>query len=95
MYLRGKSVRSWCDGSSDRSFVVDPLIYFSFQPVLHDSCNKGRGMAYPVYGIMHIKEPLLLIGMSSLCGGSPFPLSLSGVTSAIALYTCLVTLAAV
>ena len=24
MSLRGKSVRSWCDGSSDRSFMVDP-----------------------------------------------------------------------
>ena len=23
---------------------VDPLSYFSFQPVLHDWCNKGRGM---------------------------------------------------
>ena len=27
--------------------------------------------------IMHIKEPLLLIGKSSPCGGSGFPLSLS------------------
>ena len=26
----------------------------------------------------HIKEPLLLIGKSSQCGGSEFPLSLSG-----------------
>ena len=27
----GKSVRSWCDGSLDRSFHgVDPLSYFSF-----------------------------------------------------------------
>ena len=34
---------------------VDPLSFFSFQPVLHDWCNK-------VCGIMHIKEPLLLIG---------------------------------
>ena len=25
MYLRGKSVRSWCDGSSDRSLMVDSL----------------------------------------------------------------------
>ena len=58
---------------------VDPLSYFSFQPVLHDWCNKGRGMYYPVCGMMHIKEPLLLIGKSSLCGGSRFPLSyLSG-----------------
>ena len=22
--------------------------YFSFQPVLYDWCNKGRGMCYPV-----------------------------------------------
>ena len=36
---------------------VDPLSYFSFQPVLHDWCNKGRGMCYPVCGVVHIKEP--------------------------------------
>ena len=28
-------------------------------------------------GMMHIKEPFLLIGKSSLCGGSGFPFSLS------------------
>ena len=75
--FRGKSVRSWCDGSSNRSFIMDPLSYFSFQPVLHDWCNNGRGMCYPVCGMMHIKEPLLLIGKSSPCGGSGFSLSLS------------------
>ena len=36
-----------------------PISYFSFQPVLHDWCNKGRGMWYPVCGMIHIKEPLL------------------------------------
>ena len=36
-----------------------------------------RLVYYPVCGMMHIKEPLLLIGKSSLCGGSGFPLSLS------------------
>ena len=56
---------------------VDPLSYFSFQPVIHDWCNEGRGMCYPVCGMMHIKEPLLLIRKSNLCGGSGFPLSLS------------------
>ena len=56
---------------------VDPLSYFSFQPVLHDWCNKGRGMCYPVCRMVHIKEPLLLIDKSSLCGGSGFPFSLS------------------
>ena len=56
---------------------VDPLSYFSYQPVLQDWCNKGRGMCYPVCGMVHIKEPLLLIDKSSLCGGSGFPFSLS------------------
>ena len=56
---------------------VDPLSYFSFQLVLHDWCNKGRGMCYPVCGMVHIKEPLLLIDKSSLCGGSGFPFYLS------------------
>ena len=90
MQLRGKSVRSWCDGSSDRSFMVDPLSYFSFQPVLHDWCNKGCGMYYPVCGMMHIKEPLLLIRKSSLYGGSGFPFSLSEWSSTIYLtpYNC-------
>ena len=56
---------------------VDPLSYFSFQPVLHDWCNKGRGMCYPVCGMVHIKEPLLLIDKSILSGYSGFPFSLS------------------
>ena len=43
---------------------------------LHNWCNKGPGMCYPFCGIVHIKEPLLLIGKSSPCGGSGFPLSL-------------------
>ena len=34
-------------------------------------------LCYPVCGIVHIKEPLLLIDKSSLCGGSGFPFSLS------------------
>ena len=55
--------------------MVDTLSYFSFQPVLHDWCKNG--MCYPVRGMMHIKEPLLLIGKSSPFGGSGFPLSLS------------------
>ena len=62
---------------------VDPLSYFPFQAVFHDWFNKGRGMYYPVCGMMHIKEPLLLIGKSSLCGGSGFPLSLSEWSSTI------------
>ena len=53
---------------------VDPLSYFSFQPVFHDYCSS---MYYPVCGMVHIKEPLLLIGKSSPCGGSGFSPSLS------------------
>ena len=55
----------------------DPLSYFPFQLVLHNWCNKGRGMCNPVCRMVHIKAPLLLIGKSSPCGGSGFPLSLS------------------
>ena len=68
-------IRFGCHGSLHH--CKHPLSYFSFQPVLHDWCNKGCGMCYPVYGMVHIKEPLLLIGKSSLCGGSRFPFSLS------------------
>ena len=67
---------------------VDPLSHFSFQPVLHDWCNKGRGLCYPVCGMVHIKEPLLLIDKSSLCGGSGFPFSLSEWSLTICLTPC-------
>ena len=60
-----------------RTISDHPLGYFSFQPMPHDWCTNGHGMCYPVFGKMHIKEPLLLIEKSSLCGGSWFPLSLS------------------
>ena len=57
------------------------LVYFNVNSrivyLLHDRCKKGRGMCYPVCGMMLIKEPLLLIGKSSPCGGSRFPLLLS------------------
>ena len=34
-------------------------------------------MCYPVNGMVHIKDPLLLIKKSSLCsGGSGFPLAI-------------------
>ena len=52
-------VRAFAHGAMGRR--IDPLNYFSFQPVLHDWCNKGRGMCYPACGMVHIKEPLLLI----------------------------------
>ena len=52
-------------------------VSMSFRPVLHDWCKKCRGMCYPVCGMVHIKDPLLLIKKSSPCGSSRFPLSLS------------------
>ena len=62
----------YVDGSSD------PLSYFAFQPVLHDWCNKDRGMCYPICEVVHLKDPLLPNGKSSKCsGGNGFPLSLS------------------
>ena len=39
--------------------------------------TKAVVYANPVCVMMRIKEPLLLIGKSSPCGGSGFPLSLS------------------
>ena len=42
--------------SSDRSlFELGP------PPVLHNRCNKGHGVSYPVCGMVHIKDPSLLI----------------------------------
>ena len=64
-------------GATNQSLIVEILSYFLFQPVLHDWYNKGHGMCYPVCGMVQIKEPLLLIGKSSQCGGSGFPLSIS------------------
>ena len=61
--------------SPSSSTSLSPI--FSFQPVHHDRYNKGCGMCYPVCGMVHIKEPLLLIGKSSPCGSSGIPLSLS------------------
>ena len=49
------------------------LGYFPFHPVVHNWFIKGRGMYCSVYGNVHIKDPLLLIEKSSLCGGSGFP----------------------
>ena len=37
--------------------MVDSLSYFSFQPLLHDWCNKGRGVYYSVCEMVYIKDP--------------------------------------
>ena len=50
--------------------MVYPFGYFSLQPVPHDWCNKECGVYSPVFGIVHIKNPLLLIRKSSPCSSS-------------------------
>ena len=55
----------------------EPTELFLVPASAPDWCNKGCGMCYAVCGMEHIKEPLLLIGKRSSCGGSRFPLSLS------------------
>ena len=58
-------VRAFAHGAMGRRIDPswgEPIELFLFQLVLHDWCNKGRGMCYPVCVMVHIKEPLLLIG---------------------------------
>ena len=50
------------------------LCYFPFQLVVHNLSIKGCGMCCIVFGKVHIKDSLLLIGKSSLCVDSGFPL---------------------
>ena len=57
-------------------WVVGSILHGS-DPLSYDWCNKGCGMCYPVCGMVHINELLLLIDKSSLFGGSGFPFSLS------------------
>ena len=49
-----------------------PIELLSIQPVLHDWCNKRHGMCYPICGMMHIKEPLLLIEKNSHVAAAGF-----------------------
>ena len=56
--------------------------YLKLIAISHSSQCSTTGVTKAVVcaimsGIVHIKEPLLLIGKSSPCGGSGFPLSLS------------------
>ena len=51
-------------------------------------CCTALHTVYPVCGMVRIKEPLLLIGKSSPCGGSWFPLSLSEWSFTICLTPC-------
>ena len=61
-------VRAFADGAMGRR--VDPTWGGPIELFL----VPASGTCNPVCGIVHIKEPLLLIGKSSPCGGSGFPL---------------------
>ena len=60
MYFHSKSIRSWCNGSYVRSFMVDP-VFFS-----HSSqCSMTGVTKVMVCGMVHIKKTLLKIRKSS------------------------------
>ena len=62
------NVRSWCDGSSNRSFMADPLKLFLFPASApRTGVTKAILCVILLYEMMHIKEPLQLIGKSSPC----------------------------
>ena len=37
------------------SYMTSDMWHRTIQPVFHDWCNKGRGMCFPVCGMVHIK----------------------------------------
>ena len=57
---------------SDFGICIYSLGYFPFQPVIHSWSINGRSMCYPVFEKVHRKDPLLVIGKSSLCGDGVF-----------------------
>ena len=62
-------VRAFADGVMGRRFDPSwggPIELFLVQASSPNWYIKGSGMCYPVCGMMHIKEPLLLIEKSSL-----------------------------
>ena len=50
--------------------------------------HTGCGMCCPVCGMVHIKEPLLLIGKTSPCGGSGFSFTVWHLTICLTPYKC-------
>ena len=64
----------WVIGSTLHGEPIELFHVIASAPRL---AYKGCGMCYPICGMIHIKEPLLLIRKSSPCDGSRFPLSLS------------------
>ena len=73
-YLSRSLVVRWVVGSIPHGGSIEILLDLASAPRL---VNRSRGMCYPVCVIVLIKEPLLLLGKSSPCGGRRFPLSLS------------------
>ena len=69
-YHGSNQICAWCDGSLDRSLMVDPLSYFFSSHFSTTGLTNGCGMYYPVYEMVHIKEPLLLTEKSTPCSGS-------------------------
>ena len=55
--------------SFSSSLNMDSLSFFSFQPVLHDWCNRFRGMCYHVKMVNIQKDPLMLIEKIIPCNG--------------------------
>ena len=51
---------------------IDPSWGEPIELFLIPSSNKGRGMCYPVCGMVHIKEPLLLIGKIGYAAAAGF-----------------------
>ena len=51
----------WVVGSNLHGGPIDLFLV----PVIHGWYNKVRGMYYLVYGMMYMKQPLLLIGKRS------------------------------
>ena len=54
-----------------------PIEPFIIPAIVHNWHSKGFSMCCPVRGMVHIKDPLLLIAKSSPCGSNRFSLSLS------------------
>ena len=68
----------WVVGSLDRWINGGPIALF-LVPVLNNWWYVGRGVCYPDYGMVYLKDPLMLMGKSKSCsGGSECPLSLTG-----------------
>ena len=68
----------WVDGSIIHGGPIELFLGPASDPRLW---YQSRGMCYPVCGMVHIKQPLLLIEetlkSNPYSGGSGFPISLS------------------